>query len=794
MSQNSYCIFVFFLILFSSIKLPAQYKVSGSASDRSTGESLPGAKIIVTELGKSFPTDVRGRFTINLPAGSYTLEIDYIGFKGISRVIQVPSDVSIDLMLDRDNQQLDEVIVTSPNTGSNKAIAIKKPQMSTNKLTTEEIKKMPVMLGEVDILKSILQLPGVTNAGEGSSGFNVRGGAADQNLVLLDQATVLSSSHLLGLFSVFNADVIEDLTLYKGGAPAAFGGRASSVLDIRSKQVATERLHLNGGIGLLSSRLMVESQFAGGKGAVIAAGRSSYAHLLLRLTGNDNSAYFYDLNAKVDYDIDQNNRISFSTYHGIDVFSVSRSFNNDYGNTFLNLQWKHKISDRVSSNMAFIQSAYNFNLQIDAIGMDWKAGIASLTYKYDFDHLVSKNYSLQYGLNAQYHNFNPGTLENYGSSTRINAEQLDKKYAVEPSLYIQATQQLSPKINISYGVRLSSFFRMGEQHFNLYDGNPVAFNMDFQIYEAGLPTSTQYFGSGQVIDRFVYPEPRLGLSYQLHEDESIKASYNRMAQFLHLISNTNSPTPLDVWAPSDRYLKPQIADQVALGYFRNFQHGKYSLEVEGYYKTVQNRLDYIDGANLIGNNAIEQVALSGTLRAYGLEVLLRKNSGRLSGWLSYTLSTAQQQIPGRTDEETGINNGQWYATNYDKPHNIAITAFYRLSDKWSMGANFTYQTGRPVTYPEGQYAYSGVLVPVFGLRNGNRLPDFHHLDLSFSYVPKPESTKKWKGEWVFSIYNVYNRQNTASMSFRQNEDTNANESVRLSIFGFIPAVTYNFKF
>jgi hypothetical protein len=402
---------------------------------------------------------------------------------------------------------------------------------------------------------------------------------------------------------------------------------------------------------------------------------------------------------------------------------------------------------------------------------------------------------LNYGLNAIYYDFNPGTIKPTDDSSGINYYQLDKKNAFEPAFYVNAEQDISEKIALSYGLRYSLFYRLGASTVNIYtDDNPVVFDEDMQIYEEATPIDTKYYGKNEVIKSYGNLEPRFSASYQLNDNQSLKASYNRMVQYLQLISNTSSPTPLDVWTPSDTYIKPQIADQVALGYFRNFKENSYSLEVETYYKKVKNRLDYIDGANLIANEAIEQVILNGRMRSYGLEIMLRKNEGKLNGWISYTLSKSEQQTPGRTATETGINNGQWYNTVYDKTHNIAVTGAYDLNKKWSFGANFIFQTGQPVTYPNGQYEYLGITVPSYGLRNENRLPAYHHLDISATLTPRKNENRTWKGEWVFSIYNVYNRMNAASISFSQNSDTGANEAVKTSIFGIVPAVSYNFKF
>ncbi|RKS19203.1 TonB-dependent receptor-like protein [Flavobacterium endophyticum] len=792
MNQKTNVPLLILLFLIGSwAKAQDKVTISGTIVNSQSNETLIGVNIFIPELQSGTTTNEYGFFSLSVPKGDYTLQISYMGFQTSEEKISLQQNLRKNISLESTTQNLDEIVITERKNIAN----IKKPEMSVNKLSIQEIKKMPAVLGETDILKSILQLPGVTNAGEGSSGFNVRGGAADQNLILLDEALIYNSSHLFGFFSVFNSDAIKDLKLYKGGIPSRFGGRVSSVLDIYQKEGNSNEFHMNGGIGLISSRLLAEGPIEKGKGSFLVAGRSSYAHLFLKLTDNNNSAYFYDLNTKLSYKLNDNNSLFLSGYFGRDVFDINDQFNNVYGNAVLNLRWNHLFSDKLFSNMSMIYSDYYYGLKLDFVGLNWDSGIKNYNFKYDFKHYISEKLKMTYGLNAVYYDFNPGTISPTGPSSGINHDQLDKKYALEPALYIDAEQEVTEKLSVNYGLRYSMFYRLGQQDMNIYANNEaVTFNQELQIYEKGKPIGTEHFGSGKTIASFDNLEPRLAVSYQLSDNQSIKASYNRMSQYIHLISNTSSPTPLDVWAPSDKFIKPQLLDQVALGYFRNFHNDDYTLETEIYYKKVKNRIDYIDGADLIANEAIEQVVLNGKSRSYGLEVLLRKNSGKLNGWISYTLSRSEQQTPGRTAAETGINNGKWYSTGYDKTHNLAITASYSLNDKWSFGSTFALQSGQPVTYPNGQYEYGGIIVPSYGARNDDRLPAYHHLDVSATYVPKPDKKKGWQGEWVFSIYNLYNRMNSASMTFRQNEDTGRNEAVRLSIFGIIPSVTYNFKF
>jgi hypothetical protein len=667
--------------------------------------------------------------------------------------------------------------------------------MSVNALSAKTIRQIPVVLGEADVIKAITLLPGVTSAGEGASGFNVRGGAADQNLILLDEAIVYNSSHLFGFFSVFNPDAIKDLRLYKGGIPARYGGRVSSVLDIYQKEGNSNEFHANGGVGIVSSRLLVEGPIKKQKGSFLLGGRASYAHLFLPLFDIGNVAYFYDLNTKISYKLNQNNNIYLSGYFGRDVFSINDSFENTYGNTVLNFRWNHLFSDKLFSNLSLIYSDYYYGLNLEFVGFDWNSGIRNFNIKYDLKHYLTDKVKLQYGLNSIYHKFNPGEIEPSSSTSGINPQKLIDKYALENALYFDVEHQLTEKLTASYGLRYSNFLRLGQDELNIYENDEaVIFNEQLQIYEKAEPIGTETYNRSDVIESFNNLEPRLSLAYQLDNKSSVKASYNRMTQYLHLLSNTSSPTPLDVWTPSGKYTKPQILDQYAIGYFRNFSNNRYSLEFETFYKTVDNRIDYIDGADLIANDAIEQVILNGRARAYGLELLLRKNEGRFTGWLAYTLSKSEQQTPGRTPSETGINNGEWYNTPFDKTHDISFTGSYELNKKWSFNANFLLQTGQPVTYPNGQYEYNGIRIPSYTNRNEFRLPTYHRLDISANYTPKPNKTKGLRGQWVFGIYNIYNRRNAASITFRQNRDTSRNEAVRLAIFGIVPSVSYNFKF
>ena len=792
MSPSKYIVFLFLFvaqIFFSQEKVT----INGTVYDNNSNETLIGVSLYFPELKTGTTTNEYGFYSITVPKGNYKIQVSYLGFKSIIENLNLTVNVTKNFKLEEETESLDEIIIESDIEKLN----IKTPQMSVNKLTAATIKQIPVVLGESDIIKSIILLPGVTSAGEGASGFNVRGGAADQNLILLDEAIVFNSSHVFGFFSVFNPDVIKDVKLYKGGIPARYGGRLSSVLDIYQKEGNSKEFKLTGGIGLVSSRLLAEGPIEKEKSSFLIGGRASYAHLFLPLFDNDNTAYFYDLNSKVNYRFNEKNNLFLSTYFGKDVFGISDNFVNKYGNNVLNLRWNHLFSDKLFSNLSLIYSDYFYGLTLDFVGFEWDSGITNFNLKYDFKHYLNNTFTLNYGINNIYIKFNPGEIIPNRSDSGIQPEKLIDKYANEFAAYIDAEHRISDKLTLQYGTRFSNFTRLGQDELNVYANNEaVIYNQQFKKYESASPTGTESFSRSDVLASFINFEPRFSLSYLLSDESSVKLSYNRMAQYLHLLSNTASPTPLDVWAPSGQFIKPQLLDQFAAGYFKSIKGGDYSLETEVFYKDIQNRIDYINGANLIANNEIETVILNGQARAYGLEVLFKKNEGNFKGWLAYTLSRSEQQTPGRNTNEPGINQGKWYSTPFDKTHDLSLNASYELSKKWTFNANFLFQTGQPTNYPVGQYEVQGLNVPIFDddRRNADRLPDYHRFDISATLTPEKNKNRKWQAEWVFGIYNLYGRQNAASINFRQNRETLRNEAIQTSIFGIVPSVTYNFKF
>jgi len=783
-----------FLLFTSLLSAQEKYTISGVIKDVSNGESVFGASVYLKNTTIGVMSNEYGFFSITAPKGTYDLVVSYLGYTNMNKEIILNKDQKLTFEISESSTTLNEVVIKTSDT---QIVSIRKPQMSVSKLKIGTIKKMPAVLGEIDVLKSIQMLPGVTNSGEGTSGFNVRGGAADQNLVLLDEAIIYNTSHLFGFFSVFNADAIKDIKLYKGGIPAQFGGRVSSVLDIRQKDGNSKKFNLTGGLGIISSRLTTEGPMFNKKGAFLIAGRGSYAHLFMKAVEDlkDDSAYFYDLNLKSNYEINSNNKLYLSGYYGRDFFKLSKIVENNYGNSSGNLRWNHIFNDKVFSNLSLIYSKYDYQVILDFVQLDWVAEIKNINLKYDLKYYVNDKFKLDFGLSGINYKFNPGEVKPTTPDSPINYLKLDQKRAFEGGAYISAEHKLTNKLTIQYGLRYSTFTRLGGQPLSNYSNNqPVVYNNELGIYEQGIEISETDYKKNENIKTFDNFEPRLSLSYQLNKTSSVKAGYTKSSQYIHLLSNTTSATPLDVWAPSGKFIKPQISNQYALGYFKNINNKMYSLEAEVYYKATDNRIDYIDGANLIGNNNIETEILNGESKSYGLELLLRKNKGRFTGWFAYTLSKSEQRTLGGIAGGSGINNGDWYNTAYDRTHDFSLTGVYKYNDKWAFSTNFIFQTGRPVTYPNAQYQYEGISIANYSDRNESRLPTYHRIDISATYTPNKKPNNKWKGEWVFGIYNLYNRKNAASISFAQNTDTGINEATRTAIFGIIPSITYNFKF
>lgn len=758
------------LTLFLSLQVKAQekYSISGKVTDASTGEDLIGATIIDLDNHLGAITNTYGFYSLTLVEGAYKISFSYIGYDDVVKKIDLNNDVKINIKLQPTANALDEVEITAERADVN----LSSTQMSVEKLDMKQIDKLPVLFGEKDILKTIQLLPGISTASEGGNGFSVRGGSIDQNLILLDEAPVYSASHLMGFFSVFNADALKNIEVYKGGIPAKYGGRASSVLAINMKDGNNQNFSFSGGLGLISSRLTVEAPIIKDKMSFIVSGRRSYADLVAKGVGLlDNAAtlYFYDLNAKINYKINDENRVFFSGYFGSDDFGFE-DLGMSWGNATSTLRWNHIFSPKLFSNTTFIYSKYNYGFKFGEEA-NMKSGIEDFGFKQDFTYFLSPLNTLSFGLQTTHHTFNPGELQVTGENDFELI--IDEKRALESAIYISNKQNITEKLSAEYGLRLSMFNQIGPGYNNTYN-------------DENEKVDSVYYGTGKLMQSYYGFEPRLSVNYRLQEDKSIKASYNRMAQYLHLMSNSTSGQPTDTWTPSSYNVKPLDVNQFALGYFQNFSDNQFEFSVEAYYKTMQNVTDYKDGTDIMLNENIESFILQGKGRSYGAEFYLKKKKGKFSGWVSYTLAKTENQI-------NGINNNKWYDSKLDKTHDISVVASYQLNERISLSATWVYYTGNAVTFPSGKYEYDDEIYPYYTERNGYRMPNYHRLDFNFHLEGKKKT--RFQSSWDFSIYNAYNRYNAYTISFRESESLpGTTEAVKLSLFGIVPSITWNFKF
>ncbi|MEQ9402453.1 MAG: TonB-dependent receptor [Cyclobacteriaceae bacterium] len=779
-----------------------KFTINGYVKDAANGESLIGATVLIKEINGGNITNVYGYYSITVPPGTYTVEYRYIGFVTQSQQVSLTENQRIDVELAEEQTLLQEVVVTAEPEDANVSSA----EMSVVKLDIKTISKIPAFLGEVDVIKSIQLLPGVSSVGEGSSGFNVRGGSVGQNLVLLDEAPVYNSSHMLGFFSVFNPDAVKDVKLYKGGIPARFGGRLASVLDIRMKEGNNKNYEFNGGVGTIFSRLAIEGPIKKDKASFIVAGRRSYIDILARpfTDAFDNGAglYFYDLTTKANWNISDKDRIFLSGYYGRDVFKFDERQGINWGSQTNTLRWNHLFNDRIFSNLTFYVSNYDYELAFgenDRDKFEWTSNITTFNMKPEFTYFINTNNELTFGGEALLYKFKPANALGV-SDGELTEFSLPHKRAFEYGFYVGNEQTVNDKLTLQYGVRLSGFNYIGEGFYYTFNDTIPGFR------KTGI--TAQEADDWETIQNYNNLEPRISAKYQLTKTSSLKASYNRTAQYIHLVSNTTASNPLDIWTPSTNNIEPQTGQQWAAGYFRNFKNNNYEASVETYYRKTENQIDYIDGAELFINELIEGDLLSGIGRAYGVELSVRKNEGRFTGWLSYTLGRSELKIDGinfRQDLEN--RKGQWYPARYDQKHNLKLTGFYEVSKRVSISGNFTYLTGTPTTFPTHRYQVEYLTIPenVENTRNNLRIPDYHRLDLSVTILGKEKSSNGWvrknKDSLVFTFYNIYNRKNPFSIYFWQGDERFAADQVaetkasQVSILGsIVPSVTYNFKF
>jgi hypothetical protein len=754
-----------------------RHTISGHVRDAATGEDLIGATIYVRELKSGTTTNVYGYYALSLVPGSYTLQYSYIGYETQELKITLKSDVTHNIELAVANQELEEVVITGQALNEN----VTRTEMSSISMDVKTIRKIPSLMGEVDIIKAIQLLPGVQTIAEGSSGFSVRGGSIDQNLIQLDEATVYNASHLMGFFSVFNNDAIKDVKLYKGDIPASSGGRLSSLLDVRMKDGNSKKFAATGGIGTISSRLTLEGPIMKDKMTYIVSGRRTYADLFLRMSSNpdirDNILYFYDLNAKLNWEVDENNRFYVSAYYGNDIFK-NDDFKMGWGNQTFSFRWNHLFSKKVFSNFTFVQSNFNYSLGIpegSANSFEWQSVMRDYGVKGDFVYYLNENNTIRFGASTLYHRFNPGKAQGLGEESFFNIYEVQHNNALESGLYISNEQKIGARLSLKYGLRLSHFQNVGSATIYNYNEN----------YEAVDSTT---YDSREFFSPYAGLEPRVGAVYLLNEASSLKASYSRTRQYIHLAQNSTAGTPLDVWFPSTPNVKPQIADQVALGYFRNFFKNRLEGSVEAYYKFTQNAIDFKDHADLLLNKEFEGELRFGEAQSYGLEFLFRYNFSKVSGWVGYTLSRTEKKIE-------GINNGNVYLAGHDKPHDLSIVVNYDPSKRISLGATWVYQTGSAVTFPTGKFEFGNKFVPIFSDRNGYRMPDYHRLDVSVTLKAKEKPGRKFYHEWNLSLYNAYARKNPWVINFVQDpDDPNKTYAEMTYLFSIIPAITFNFNF
>lgn len=767
-----------------------KFTVSGYVKDQQNGESLIGISVSKAGTSLGTVTNEYGFYSLTLPAGDHEIQFSYIGYAPVKMSVSLRSNKNLDVKMEKSSSQLSTVTVT----GNKQEKAVNTLTTSLNRLDIAQMKKMPTFMGEVDVLRSIQTLPGVNTVGEGANGFNVRGGAADENLILLDEAPVYNSTHMMGFFSVFNPDAVKSINLLKGGFPAEYGGRTSSVLDIRMKDGNNQNFNVNGGISNVFSRLSLEGPIKKDESSFILAARRSYIDILMKpfLKGDmkDTKLNFYDLTGKVNFKLNKNNTLFASGYLGRDVFGFGTQINMNWGNKTATVRWNHVFTNRTFLNLTTFYSNYDYSLKFNneskkGAGEEnqsyhWTSNIINYGVKPAFTFYINTHNSLHFGLQGIYYTFKPGTGKGVeGDETSV--KELTQQHGLEAAAYLDHEWKPSDKLGIQYGVRFSSYQYLGKGTAYYYNDTTPGIRRTL--------AGTKEYGANELIKAYSYLEPRITARYALTPDHAIKASYARTTQYMHQLSNTASPTPLDIWTPSTNNIQPQVADQYTIGYVYDAPSNIFEISAEAFYKKMEHQLDYIDNANLELNQQIEADLLQSHSRSYGLELMARKDIGRTTGWVSYTLSRSERQT-------NGISLNEWFLNRYDRTHNLNLVITHELNKRTSLSANWVYASGTPGTFADSRLEFQDWDIPYNSTdkRNNYRLPSFHRLDMSLTL--KGKQLRRWKGEWVFSLYNVYGRRNAYTIYFRQNEDDpSKKEAVRLSIIGsIIPGITYNFKF
>ncbi len=766
--------------------LRQSFLLSGVVKNLRTGQPIPNLAIVVSGTDIGTQTNKNGFYQLELPSGQNILETSSIGIQDSSKRIIIYNDGELNFELDESLELLDEVILQG-KTNKNVTETI----TGAEKIDVEESKNIPLVLGERDVFKVAQALPGITTAGEGSAGFNVRGGKSDQNLILVDDAVIYNPQHFFGIFSALNPFVIKDVTIYKGNIPAEYGGRLSSVFDIELKDGNFKEFVGEASVGPVTANLILDIPVIKNKSALLIGGRGAYANYILNSLDDkelrDSEASFYDANLKYTHRFNENNKLSANAYIGRDDFSITSDSLYVYNNRLLSLKWDHVFNERNKGTFILANSEYKFNIKFEEDNnnnFDLGYAIEETEVKFKMKHTFNENYGLVYGVANKLYVVNPGTIDPLDSQSIIEPLEIPEERALESAAFISGKLDLTNKFSLDAGLRFSLYNALGEG--------------DQRVFEDGEPRNeatvrdTLNFGKNEVIETYGGPEVRLSARYLFRPDLSIKASFNNTIQYIHRLSNNTTVSPIDTWKLSNLNIEPQRANQYSLGVYKNFDDDFYELSIEGFYKTSRNILDLKTGAQILLNETIETEVLQGEGKAYGVEFLLKKNNGRLNGWLGYTYSRSFIKLDSFFIEER-VNNGEFFPSNFDKPHDISLVANYKFTKRFSLSTNFVYQTGRPVTFPVGKFTFNGSETVVFSDRNKFRIPDFYRLDLGFNIEGNHKKNKLTHSFWTISIYNVLGRNNPFSVFF-VTEDGEV-KALKSSIFSIpIPSITYNFKF
>lgn len=780
--------FLTFLLSFAAFYSASQKEItiSGYLKDQKTGENLIGANVLLkSDPSYGSATNTYGFYSLSIPQGKQSIKYSYIGYKKQTLEVNLTKDTSITVELAPDSESLEEVKVKGEKENNN----ISSADMNMVKIDPKDVEEIPMIMGEKDIMKAVQLMPGVKSAGEGASGFFVRGGGTDQNLILLDEATVYNPSHLLGFFSTFNSKAIKDIQLYKGAGPPQYGGRTSAIMDIKMKEGSMREYTVQGGIGAISAKASVDGPIVKDKASFFVSGRRTYADLFLKLSNdplrNQSTLYFYDLNAKVNYKISDKDRIFLSGYYGKDVFGFSDDFEFNWGNATGTLRWNHVFGPKLFSNTSFVASNYNYRIGIPNAGLKIGSSIDNYNLKQDYTYFINKNHKLKFGFSLLYHKFKPGIND---SEEGLSVPSLDDQNALEGGVYVGDEHTVSPLIKLKYGVRFSSFTQFGPGEI-------------YKFTDGGTSEDTTQFDQWETVQSYWGIEPRVSARFMINEKNSIKTGYSYSKQYVHLLSNSTSSFPTDIWMPSTQNVVPQATHQVSLGYFRNFFNNNYEMSIETYYKDMSDVKDFRTGANINFNPAVEGEIINGNGRAYGVEFMFKKRKGNFTGWVSYTLSRTER----RFDE---INDNTWFPSRQDRTHDVSVVLMYDITPRINISANFVYYTGNAVTFPSGKYFVDGSPHLLYTERNGYRMPDYHRMDIGATFDGKKykkikdnetgemkKVKKKFFSSWSVSIYNVYARENAYTITFEPREDNpDVFEATQLSLFRIIPSVTWNFKF